>query len=306
MTPSSSHPVLVGLGEILWDLLPAGRQLGGAPSNFACHAAALGADARVVSRVGNDALGRETLGIFRERGLGAEGVEVDAVLPTGTAGVDLAADGQPRFTIHEGVAWDALQGQAAGMQTLAAADAVCFGTLGQRTEGARAAIRRLVAGAPSKALRVFDVNLRQHYFSVPLIEESLEWSDVLKVNAEELARLGDMMGIPGDERARMTTLASRHGLRCVVCTRGAEGSLVWADGHWSDRGGEVVAVVDAVGAGDAFTAGLTLGLLAGWPLPEVHARAAALASFVCTQAGATPPVPEFLAAPYRGIRRRAV
>jgi fructokinase len=155
---------LVGIGEVLWDLLPGGRQMGGAPANFAYHACALGAEARVISRVGNDALGRELVARLQKLGVPTYCIEVDPALPTGTVSVEVAADGQPKFDIHENVAWDALSGESAGRLAVAGADGVCFGTLAQRSESARATIRSLVAAAPPAALRILDVNLRQHYF----------------------------------------------------------------------------------------------------------------------------------------------
>lgn len=293
------RPTIVGLGEVLWDLLPAGKQLGGAPANFAYHAGALGAHARLVSRVGKDALGGETLDRLAKLGVLTDGVEVDPRLPTGTVSVVVAADGQPQFTIHENVAWDALEGSSAGRQAIATADALCFGTLAQRSERSRLTIRALVAAAPAGALRVFDVNLRQHFYSRAVIEESLGMADVVKVNDAELARLAEMLGLPGDDRSRIATLADRFGLRWVVCTRGAQGSLLYAGGRWSERPGTPTRVVDTIGAGDSFTAALTLGLLAGWPLDETHRRAGDLAAYVCSQPGATPSLPEPLTAPYR-------
>src|SRR5258706_11701834 len=163
----------VGIGELLWDLLPGGRQMGGAPANFAYHARALGAEATVISRVGDDDLGRELLRRLEELGLPSDCVEVDRSFPTGTVTVEIARDGQPQFTIHEGVAWDHLPGEPAARLAVSKADAVCFGTLAQRLEPSRSTIRALVAAAPAAALRILDVNLRQQYYSREIIEESL-------------------------------------------------------------------------------------------------------------------------------------
>jgi fructokinase len=154
--------VVIGLGEILWDLLPAGKQLGGAPANFACHARALGAEGGLVTRIGNDPLGGEILEHLQVLGLPTDCVTVDAAMPTGTVTVELSTDGQPCFTIHEPAAWDRLTMTEAARAAGARTDAVCFGTLGQRAETARSTIRSLICRAPAKALRVFDLNLRQH------------------------------------------------------------------------------------------------------------------------------------------------
>jgi fructokinase len=292
---------VVGIGEVLWDLLPSGRQLGGAPANFAYHAAALGAQAWVVSRVGRDELGRELLRRLEQLGLPTDAVEIDPAAPTGTVTVEIAAGGQPQFTIHENVAWDHLVGEAAGQRAVAAADAVCFGTLAQRSEVSRRSIRALVQAAPADSLRILDVNLRQDYYSRQIIEESLDLASVLKVNEIELARLAEMFGLPANERGQLAELARRFRLRAVACTRGAGGSLLLCEGRWSERPGESLTVADTVGAGDSFTAAVALGLLAGWPLDEVHRRASEVAAFVCTQPGGTPVLAEFLRAPFLAV-----
>ena len=289
---------LVGLGEVLWDLLPGGRQLGGAPTNFTCHAAALGAEARLISRLGQDDLGRDALRQLANLGVLTDGVEVDAELPTGTVSVEVAADGQPHYQIHEHVAWDAVRGEAAGRVAVAAADAICFGSLAQRSGVSRTTIRSLAAAAPPRALRIFDVNLRQSYFSSELIQESLELANILKVNDAELPRLAGIFGLSGDERSQIGQLASRFKLRGMALTRGGNGSLLFSEGRWSEHPGVQTAVVDTVGAGDSFTAAMTLGLLAGWELDRVNENANRVAAYVCSCAGATPKLPEQLRALY--------
>lgn len=293
---------LVGIGEVLWDLLPGGRQLGGAPANFAYHASALGAEARVVSRVGNDDLGREALDRLEKLGVPTDCVEVDGALPTGTVSVEVSADGQPRFTIHENVAWDRISGESAGRRAISAADAVCFGTLAQRSETSRRTIRALLKTMPVESLRILDVNLRQHFYSPELIEESLALANVLKVNDAELPRLADMFRLNGDERAQVAGLARRFNLRLVAYTRGGHGSLLHSEGRWSEHPGVPTKVADTIGAGDSFTAAMTVGLLAGWPLDEINQRASEVAAFVCSQPGATPQLPESLRAPLLAIR----
>ena len=295
---------LVGIGEVLWDLLPGGRQLGGAPANFTYHARALGADARLISRIGDDDLGREALDRLTKLGVPTDCIEVDRALPTGTVGVEVAADGQPQFTIHEHVAWDALSGEPAGRLAVATADAVCFGTLAQRSEPSRSSIISLVAAVPPAALRIFDVNLRQNYFSSRLINESIAFADVLKLNETELPQLAAMFDLTGDERSQIRQLAERNLLRVVAYTRGGRGSLLFAEGSWSEHPGFPTKVVDTIGAGDSFTAALALGLLAGWPLDEIHLRASEVAAYVCSQPGATPVLPERLRAPFLALFAR--
>jgi fructokinase len=289
-----ARPLIVGIGEVLWDMLPSGRQLGGAPANFTYHAGALGAETRLISRVGRDDLGRETLERLAELGVPTECVENDDQLPTSTVGVNVSADGQPHYQIHENVAWDAINGEAAARRAVAAADAVCFGSLAQRSDISRAAIRSLVASAPAKALRIFDINLRQHYYSPSIIEESLKLASVLKVNDAELPRLAEMFDLAGDARLQIQQLAQRYSLRAVACTRGASGSLIFAEGRWSDHAGIATTVVDTIGAGDSFTAAMTLGLLAGWELDRINDHANHIAAFVCSRAGAMPMLPDEL------------
>jgi fructokinase len=286
------NPHVVGIGEILWDLLPSGKQLGGAPANFAYHAHALGAEVRVVSRVGNDPLGLEILARLAALGLPVDGVGVDASAPTGTVSVEVQSDGQPRFTIHENVAWDRIDVDAVSLDFAAHADALCFGSLAQRSATSRAAIRQVLSKTPATALRVFDINLRQHFYSRELIESSLALANALKLNETELPVLAEMFSLAGDARAQLATLAQRFELRAIAFTRGAHGSLLLAEGTWSEHAGLPAKVVDAVGAGDAFTAAWALGLLARQPLDEINRRANQLAAYVCTQPGATPVYPK--------------
>lgn len=291
---------IVGIGEVLWDLLPGGRQLGGAPANFTYHARALGAEARLISRVGQDDLGREALERLSRLGIPTGCVEVDGELPTGTVGVTVSADGQPHYQIHEHVAWDAIQGEAAGRDAVSSADAVCFGSLAQRSEISRKAIQSLLAATPPSALRIFDINLRQHYYSGAVIEESLNLANVLKVNDAELPLLAKLFQLAGDVRAQIRQLAQQFQLRCVAYTRGGSGSLLFAaaEGRWSDQPGVAATVVDTVGAGDSFTATMTLGLLAAWDLDDINAHANRVAAFVCSSAGATPELPAALRQPF--------
>ncbi|MGZ8920001.1 MAG: carbohydrate kinase family protein [Limisphaerales bacterium] len=289
----------IGLGEVLWDMLPGGRQLGGAPANFAYHACALGAEGRIISRVGRDAEGRDILARLTELGVPVDCIEIDPVAPTGTVSVEVSADGQPRFTIHQDVAWDCIEGEENAREAVERADAVCFGTLAQRHEVSRAAICRLLKHAPPDALRVLDVNLRQQFYSRELIEQSLSLANVLKVNDHELPIISGMFRLGGDSQDQMTQLAENYDLRAVACTRGEDGSLLLVDGRWSDHPGAPTQVVDTVGAGDSFTAAMVLGLLAGWELDCVNARANRLAAFVASSAGATPVLPSEISAPFR-------
>lgn len=282
---------VIGLGEVLWDLLPGGKQLGGAPANFAYHAHALGAESLMVSRVGNDALGREILERLGGLGLRTDGITTDPAVPTGTVSVVLDSKGQPTFTIHENVAWDFLQAGADILREAAQADAICFGTLAQRHPAARAAIQEVLNAAPPAALRVFDLNLRQHFWSREVILESLQSATVLKLNDEELFMLARLLGLTGDEGGLLRQLAARYELEAVGLTKGANGSMLLADGELVSQPGSDVVVVDTVGAGDSYTAALTLGLLAGQEPQRIIEFAHRVADYVCTRAGATPVLP---------------
>jgi len=283
---------VIGIGEVLWDLLPAGRQLGGAPANFAFHANALGASASVITRVGDDPFGHEILQRFEEMQLPKETVQVDDEAPTGTVTVTLNENGVPHFVIHEHVAWDRMVVTNAALETIQKAEAVCFGSLAQRNPTSRAAIQQLVAAAPKDALRIFDINLRQKFYSREVIEQSLHLANVLKLNDSELPIVTAMLELGSSPREQIERLAQRFELRLVVLTRGADGSLIYQKGRWSEQPPQPVQIVDTVGAGDAFTAALTIGLLNQVDLDEVHAAAAEIAGYVCSRAGATPSLPQ--------------
>lgn len=285
------RPVVVGVGEVLWDLLPAGRELGGAPANFAYHAHALGALAGVVTRVGNDPLGEEIVRRLNQFGFATESVQLDDAKPTSTVSVSLNGDGVPRYVIHEDVAWDRLEVTPSALALARKADAICFGTLAQRNEIARATIQQLVAAAPATTWRVFDINLRQKFYSRETIERSLRLANVLKLNDGELPILAEMFGLKKTPPRQIERLAEEFGLRLVALTRGAAGSLLYREGKWSEQESLAARVVDTVGAGDAFTAALVMGLLLEMRLDDLHATAAQLAAHVCSHAGATPPLP---------------
>ena len=282
---------ILGIGELLWDVLPTGPRIGGAPANFAGHACALGADAAVISRVGADADGERLVAALRAGGVETAGVTVDPDHPTGSVDVRLGPDGQPEFTIHENTAWDHLSAAPDLLDLAATADAVCFGSLGQRSVDSREAVRKLVAATPPGALRVFDVNLRQRFYDREVIDSSLELANVCKLSDSELPVIAGLLGLSGDVRGQLAALISRYRLRAVVYTRGEAGSLLTDGTVWSDHPGVPTEVRDTVGAGDSFTCAVTLGLLLGWPLATISEAASEIAAYVCSQDGAVPPLP---------------
>jgi fructokinase len=288
------RPLVIGLGEILWDLLPAGKQLGGAPANFAYHANALGARGAVVSRVGDDALGREVLDRLDALGVDRSAVTVDPSHPTGTVDVRLDAAGVPTYVIHENVAWDFLPAGGRAAELCAAASAVCFGTLASRGAISRESVVQLLDTMPASCLRVFDINLRQSYFDAELIRRLLAKSQVVKLNDAELPVVAALLGLGGPDAARL--LMDEFGLRALALTRGPSGSRIYTRDAVSDHPGVAAHVADTVGAGDAFTAALVLGLLDGHDAGRINAFANRLAAHVCAHPGATPPIPEELRA----------
>lgn len=288
--PKSTH-ILVGLGEVLWDLLPEGRKLGGAPANVAFHARSLGLESFIVSAVGNDAEGREIRRRLREWGLDCRHIHVDENHPTGTVSVAVGPDGSPSFTIREDVAWDYIPFSDDLLELAQKGDAVCYGSLAQRSDVSRATIRRFVQHSKETCLRVYDVNLRPPFYDRSIIQESLEWSNVLKLNADELRAVAGMLSIPGDEDTILQHLLIRFDLELVALTKGKDGSRLFGRAEDSKLSGTCLDVVDSVGAGDAFTAALVAGLLRELPLRTVHRHADLLASYVCTQHGAMPVLP---------------
>ena len=299
---------VVGVGEVLWDLLLTGPQLGGAPANFAYHAHALGAQAEVITRVGSDDYGREIIRRFLEMGLPETAIQIDETVPTGTAKVVLSGDGLAHFTIQENVAWDYIAVAPEALVAASEAHAICFGSLAQRCETSCRTIRHLVAATPADALRVFDINLRQQFYSRGVIEESFKLANVLKLNDDELPALAAVFSLAGSTENQIERLAQMFGLRVVALTRGANGSLLYQEveelgqlcgggaeprrhTRWSDCQSRPVKVVDTVGAGDSFTAALVLGLLKKMDLDEINTIANEVARYVCSQPGATPSLP---------------
>ena len=277
----------LGVGEILWDVLPDGRHLGGAPANFAYHVNALGGTGIPVSRVGNDDLGCETLAALSDKGVAVEHVATDPAHPTGTVLAELDADGVAAYTFPDDVAWDFLAPDDAALDLAARADAICFGTLAQRSPVSRKGVRRLLRAAPD-ALKIYDINLRQDFYDAGTIRASLGLADVLKLNDGELAVLTAMFCLPEDARSALDVLVRRYDLRLAALTRGSRGSLLAAPGGSSDLAGSPVEIVDTIGAGDAFTAAMALAFLGGAALDEVNRYAAEVAAAVCTRQGGMP------------------
>ena len=291
MTP----PVVVGVGEALWDVLPDGDHFGGAPANVAVHAAALGAESWLVSAVGTDARGEEALARLEAAGVRCGTVARIGDRPTGVVRVTLDAAGHPVYDIAAESAWDYVPWSAAVQQVAERADAVAFGALAQRSPVSRATIRRVVAATRPSAWRLFDVNLRQCYYDRGVLTESLELANAVKLNEEELPVVARLCGV-GDRPPieQLRALCERLTLRLAALTRGACGATLLTSNEVCESAAPPTVVADTVGAGDAFTATLLSRVLAGRSLGDVSRRANAVAAYVCSQPGATPPIPEDL------------
>ena len=291
---------IVGLGEVLWDVFPDGRKLGGAPGNFAWHVSQFGLHSLAASAVGDDALGREALASFDEKGLSYLIPFVDR--PTGTVQVTLDAAGVPSYEICEGVAWDHIPFTEALAQVARNAKAVCWGSLAQRNTVSRASIASFLAATPASCLKVFDINLRQHFYSKDIIETSLRACDILKINDDELVIVSRMFGIEGPASAECLTaemaektcrrLIADYGLKMLVLTCGAVGSYVFSNKEKSYISTPKVTVADTVGAGDSFTATFIASLLLDKDLKTAHQKAVEVSAYVCTCKGAMPVLPD--------------
>jgi fructokinase len=291
----SAPPVIVGIGEVLWDVYPDAAHFGGAPANFASHAASLGAEAWMVSAVGTDEFGDRALESLRLRGVECASVKRDPLHPTGQVLVSLDRAGQPTYQFAADTAWDHLTWSNDLASLAERSDAVCFGTLGQRSLTSRNTIRRFVGATPEAALRVFDVNLRQRFYDAETIESSLQIASAVKLNEDELPIVVELCGMNATmPREMLRELVSRYELRFAALTRGPGGALLVSDADESECPAIPTVVVDTVGAGDAFTATLVFDFLRGLPLGEINSHANAVASFICSQPGATARLPDKL------------
>ena len=287
--------ILVGMGEALWDVLPEGKKIGGAPANFAYHVSQFGFDSRVVSAVGNDALGDEILEVFKEKQLKHQLQVVN--YPTGTVQVTLDSAGIPLYEIKEGVAWDNIPFTDDLKRLALSTRAFCFGSLAQRNEVSRTSINRFLDTMPDGdgQLKIFDINLRQGFYTKEIIRESCQRCNVLKINDEELVAISRMFGYPGiDLQDKCWILLAKYNLKMLILTCGTNGSYVFTPGVVSFQETPRVPVADTVGAGDSFTAAFCASLLKGKSVPEAHKLAVEVSAYVCTQSGAMPELPQVL------------
>lgn len=291
--------LVVGIGEALWDVLPDGKKLGGAPANFAYHAGQLGMDTIAISALGDDELGNETVMALEEKNLGYLMPRVD--FPTGTVMVELDDEGVPTYDIKENVAWDNIPLTDDMKEVARTARAVCWGALAQRSEVSRQSIYEFIRLTPRDCLRVFDINLRQNFYTKEIIQESLRLCNVLKINDEELVTMGRLFGYAGlDMEDKCWLILGKYNLDMLVLTCGVNGSYVFTSGLMSFQETPKVTVADTVGAGDSFSGAFCASVLQGKNVAEAHKNAVEVSAFVCTQNGAMPVLPRELVNKVRG------
>ena len=284
---------LVGIGEALWDVLPEGKKIGGAPANFAYHVSQFGLESCVVSAIGDDKLGDEIIENFDAKGLNK--IIEKVPYPTGTVQVEIDQAGVPQYEIKENVAWDNIP-YTEELDALAKETrAVCFGSLAQRSVVSRTTINKFLDAMPKNddSLVVFDINLRQSFYNAEILENSMRRCNILKINDEELVTISRLFGWPGiDLEDKCWLLLGKFDLKMLILTCGVNGSYVFTPGNYSFRETPIVEVADTVGAGDSFTAAFISSIIKGKPIPEAHKTAVEVSAFVCTQNGAMPVLPE--------------
>lgn len=281
---------IIGIGEILWDVLPDGKVLGGAPANFAYHVSQYGFDGIAVSAIGKDLLGDEIKQILGNKNLNTILEELD--FPTGTVKVTLDGNGIPQYEICENVAWDNIHLSTELKDLIPLVQTVCFGSLAQRNSVSRKTINLFLDLLSDDVLKVFDINLRQNFYNKEILNTSLEKCNILKINDEEVKIIKDLFEWNNLEEIELCQkILVDYNLKMVILTKGTEGSLVITPEYTSFKKTPIVKVVDTVGAGDSFTASFVAGILKGKKVEEAHAIAVELSAFVCTQKGAMPEIP---------------
>lgn len=278
--------VVVGLGEILWDVFPERKILGGAPANFAYHISQFGFEGYAVSAIGNDNLGKEILESLGQKNL--KHLLQNTPFPTGTVQVTLSGAGIPSYEICENVAWDNIPFSEEMKKLAEKTDVVCFGSLAQRNEVSQKTIHQFLDAMSSDSLKIFDINLRLHFYNREIIEKSLQKANIFKINDEELVKIAQMFNIKGDEKAICEYFLKEFKLKVLILTKGTDGSLILTPSEVSSLPTPKVQVADTVGAGDSFTAAFTAAYLHGKSLAQAHQLAVEVSAYVCQQHGAMP------------------
>jgi fructokinase len=280
--------LVIGFGELLWDMLDNEKLLGGAPANFGYHCQQLNADARIVSAIGQDDLGDEILTRFKEKRLSTDYLQRTSNYPTGTVTVEVNVQGIPSYTIHEQVAWDHIEWNDALHSLSESADAICFGSLSQRSLVSKTTLQRMLGTVSPECLKVFDINLRPPYYNTAILGESLESANIIKMNVEEAIVVGEMFNWGNDVQVIVKELFKKFNFQLIAITYGEEGSRLFTPDKENFMKVSAVKISDTIGAGDSFTAALITGWLNQLPLAEIHKLATNLSAYVCTQRGAMP------------------
>jgi fructokinase len=285
---------IAGIGELLWDVLPEAEVIGGAPVNFAYHVTSLGAKGIPISTIGDDARGRKGLEELQKRGVDISAISMTEDFATGYVTATLDNEGKASYNFPDDVAWDHLWINEYAENLRNFLDAVCFGSLAQRSEHSRRAIYGFLDTLGKETMKVFDINLRQEFYSEKVIVNSLKRTDILKLNEEELPILAALIDLKGPSDKWLQILVEKYHLQMAILSRGGSGSLLLTPTSSSDHPGVVTHIKDTIGAGDSFTAAATIGFLQGLPLNEINENANRIAAYVCSQRGGMPPMPEFL------------
>jgi fructokinase len=285
---------IAGIGELLWDVLPDKEVIGGAPVNFAYHAAAIGAQGIPISTIGHDDRGKRALAELQERGLNTAAISLSEDYTTGYVTAAIDEQGAATYSFPGDVAWDHLQINDYAKTVQSKLDAICFGSLAQRSEESRLAIHTFLDGLNPDTVKVFDINLRQNFYSKEIIEASLRRTDILKLNDEELPVLAKLLGLKKTYGEWLTLLINTYDLKMAILSKGRNGSILMTPDDSSEHPGIATEVTDTIGAGDSFTAAATIGYLQEMTLDDINEKANRLAAYVCSQQGAMPLLPESL------------
>ncbi|MDP6044353.1 MAG: carbohydrate kinase [Phycisphaerae bacterium] len=291
MTEDKAAYKICGVGEVLWDAFPEGEKFGGAPANFTCHCHSLGAETYVVSCIGKDQRGEMAREFLDNHGVNTSCLADSETCETGVVIVTLDDQGKPDYEIKEGVAWDNIPLTDEMIALAPQLDAVCFGSLSQRNDISRDTITKFLAATRPDCLRVFDINIRQHFYNDEIIRSSLQTANVLKLNDEELPIVAQLIGAEGTDEEIVAAIIKEFDLKLVALTCGEKGALMVTPGESSFAAPEPTDVINTVGAGDSFTGAMIMGFLNDKPLDQINREANRLAAYVCTQHGAVPPLP---------------